>query len=95
MTSSTGNIEPIARDICARQFARHGAHGVELATDVDRFWHCVASEMEAGRIDDDGNLMPAPNHDERLKAYRDWYLESSSLAVTMDRYRHLFPSDGG
>jgi hypothetical protein len=72
MTSSTDNIEPIARDICARQLARHGACGVELAADVDRYWHCVAAEMEAGRVDDDGNLIPAPNHDEGLKAYRDW-----------------------
>jgi hypothetical protein len=72
MTSSTDNIEPIARDICARQLARHGASGAELAADVDRFWHCVAAEMEAGRVDDHGNLIPAPDHDAGLKAYRDW-----------------------
>ena len=26
MTSSTDNIEAVARDICSRQLARHGAH---------------------------------------------------------------------
>jgi hypothetical protein len=72
MTSSTDNIEAVARDICARQLARHGATGAELAAEVDRYWHCVAAEMEAGWVDDDGNLVPAHDHDEGLKAYRDW-----------------------
>jgi hypothetical protein len=72
MTPSTDNIEPIARDICARQLARHGASGAELAANVDRYWHCVAAEMEAGWIDDEGKLMPAPDHDVGLNAYRDW-----------------------
>ncbi|MBT8004185.1 MAG: hypothetical protein HN578_14835 [Rhodospirillales bacterium] len=72
MTPSTSNIEAVARDICARQLARHGASGAALAADVDRYWHCVAAKMEAGWVNDDGNLMPAPDHDEGLKAYRDW-----------------------
>ena len=72
MTSSTDNIEAVARDICSRQLGRHGATGAALAADVDRLWHCVAAEMEAGWVDDVGNLMPAPDHDEGLKAYRDW-----------------------
>jgi hypothetical protein len=72
MTSFTGNIEAVARDICAKQLARHGASGATLAADVDRFWHCVAAEIEAGRVDDDGKLIPASDHDEGLRAYRDW-----------------------
>ena len=72
MTSSTSNIEAVARDICAKQLSRHGACGAELATDVDRYWHCVAAELEAGLIDDAGDRMPAPDLDERLEAYRDW-----------------------
>ena len=72
MTSSTSNIEAVARDICAKRLARHGAHGAELAANVDRYWHCVAAKIEAGWVDDDGNFMPAPDHDEGLKAYRDW-----------------------
>ena len=46
--------------------------GAELASDVDRYWHCVAAELEAGQTDDVGNLMPAPDLGERLEAYRDW-----------------------
>ena len=72
MTSSTDNIEPIARDICSKALVRHGASGAELAADVDRYWHCVAAYIEAGRVDDDGNLIPAADHDEGLQDYRDW-----------------------
>ncbi len=66
------NIEAVARDICLRQLSRHSACGAELASDVDRYWHCVAAELEAGQTDDAGNLMPAPDLGERLEAYRDW-----------------------
>ena len=66
------NIEAVARDICSRQLSRHGAFGAKLATDVDRFWHCVAAELEAGQIGDAANLMPKPSLEDRLEAYRDW-----------------------
>jgi hypothetical protein len=56
MTSSTSNIEAVARDICAKQLARHGGCGAELAVNVDRYWHCVAAELEAGLIDDIGEV---------------------------------------
>jgi hypothetical protein len=72
MTSSTSNIEAVARDICSRRLSRHGASGAELATDVDRFWHCVAAELEAGHIDDAGDPLPDISLDEGLEAYRDW-----------------------
>ena len=52
MTSSTGNIEAVARGICSQQLSRHGGCGANPATYVDRYWHCVAAELEAGLIDD-------------------------------------------
>jgi hypothetical protein len=55
MTTTTSNIEAVARGICSRQLSRHGASGAVLAADVDRYWHCVAAELEAGHIGDDGN----------------------------------------
>ncbi len=55
MTSSMSNIEAVARDICAKQLASHGGYDAEHAADVDRYWHCVAAELEAGLIDDAGN----------------------------------------
>ena len=55
MASSTNNLEAVARDICAKQLARHGGRDAEHAANVDRYWHCVAAELEAGLIDDAGN----------------------------------------
>ncbi len=57
MTSSTSNIEAVARDICSQQLSRHGACGAEL---------------EVGQIDDDGHPVPDISLDEGLVAYRDW-----------------------
>ena len=72
MTSSTNNIEAVARDICFKQLSRHGASGAELIFIVDRFWHCVPAELDAGLIDDNGDPLPERGLDEGLEAYRDW-----------------------
>ena len=72
MNSLMSNIEAVARDICAKQLARHGGRDAEHADDVDRYWHCVAAELEAGLIDDTGNPMPERGFEDGLAAYRDW-----------------------
>jgi hypothetical protein len=72
MTSSTNNIEAVARDICSKQLSRHVGRGAKLAADVDRYWHCVAAELEAGLIDDNGEPVPGTDFGEGLEAYRDW-----------------------
>ena len=61
----------VARHICAQQLGRARILPDELRSAVDRYWPCVAAEIEAGLIDESGNLLP---HDfERgLEAYRDW-----------------------
>ena len=70
MTDSTSNIEAVARDICLKQLSRFG--GGELAADVDRYWHCVAAQLETGQIDETGNRVTAFNLEKSLAAYRDW-----------------------
>ena len=72
MTSSTSNIEAVARDICSKKLASHGAYGTNPAVYIDRYWHCVAAELEAGLIDDNGDPIPGIGLDEGLAAYRDW-----------------------
>lgn len=72
MTSSISNIEAVARGICTKQLSRHGACGTNPAIYVDRYWHCVAAELEAGLIDNNGDLLPDPEFAEGLEAYRDW-----------------------
>jgi hypothetical protein len=74
MTSSTNNLEAVARDICAKQLSRNGGYGEELAANVDRYWHCVAAELEAGLIDDVENPVPERGFEDGLAAYRDWCL---------------------
>jgi hypothetical protein len=74
MTSSIHNIEAVARGICSKQLLQHGGCGANPATYVDRYWHCVAAELEAGLIDDNGELMSKPDLDKGLEVYRDWCL---------------------
>ena len=66
------NIEAVARDICSKQLPRVGNSGEELAADVDRYWHCVAAELESGQIDEAGNQVRDFSLEEGLGAYRDW-----------------------
>ena len=66
MYKSTDNIKPIARDICTQQLSATGLLEIELDTAVDKFWHCVAAQLEAGLLDKKCGI------EEELAAYRDW-----------------------
>jgi hypothetical protein len=68
---TTSNIEPLARALCERDLRLAGTAEINLAAAVDRYWHCVASLIESGLIDDNGGFVP---HDlgTGLAAYRDW-----------------------
>jgi hypothetical protein len=69
---STANIEPLARSICERQLRDGGAViEADIPPAVDRLWHVVASQIEAGLIDDDGRDV-AHSYEDGLEAFRDW-----------------------
>jgi len=73
MSGNLSNIEAIARAICERQIKIHDAADTQrLGAEVDRYWHCVAAELEAGLIDENGDLVPESDPDLALGAYRDW-----------------------
>jgi hypothetical protein len=72
MSGPTSNIEAVARDICSKQLSHFGSTGAELAADVDRYWHCVAAQLESGQIDETGDRMTAFDLEKSLTAYRDW-----------------------
>jgi hypothetical protein len=72
MISSLNNIEAIARDICLKTYSCQSDSIEELATDIDRFWHCVAAELESGLIDGAGNRLKEFSLEEGIAAYRDW-----------------------
>ena len=72
MSSSKSNIEAVARDICLKLLSRVGVSGGELAADIDRYWHCVAAELESGQINETGNSVKNFCLEEGLVAYHDW-----------------------
>lgn len=56
--SRYGNIEPIARELCARGLMEAGVERGEIKDLVERFWPAVAAELAAGLRDDDGRIVP-------------------------------------
>lgn len=73
MNTFSSNIEPIARAICENSaHALWNGEPERLASHVERCWHCVAAELEAGLIDETGALLPDANYEAGVAAYRDW-----------------------
>ena len=72
MSGPTSNIEAVARDICAKQLSRFDISAEKLAIDVDRYWHCVAAQLESGQVDETGDQITPFDFDKSLEAYRDW-----------------------
>lgn len=68
----TENIEAVARNICAKKLSRTCHSDEQLAADVDRYWHCVAAQLESGQIDETGNEVLPFDFNTSLEAYRDW-----------------------
>ncbi len=69
--ASTSNIEPYARALCENLLRRPGDDEASLAAAVDRYWHCVAAQIDAGLIDDDGRAVPH-SQEQDIAAYQDW-----------------------
>ena len=66
------NIEIVARDICARLYSKHWPPGPALDADIDRHWHIVAAQLEAGLIAEDGAEIVPSDIDRERAAVRDW-----------------------
>jgi hypothetical protein len=81
MPAAWSNIEVVARDLCERQLRATGPCGDTLFAAVDRYWHCVAAEMEAGLIDEQGNRLRPADFDRDIEAYRDWRLRHPTYIV--------------
>lgn len=72
MNAGWDNIEAVARAVCERELRATGMGTNVLPTAVDRYWHCVAAEIESGLIDERGNRLRPHDADRDLEAYRDW-----------------------
>ena len=73
MTTTSSNIEPLAREIaeriCRQTEPQMTAQGV--AAWVDTHWQCAAAELEAGLLNDDGSRIPEANWKLGLAVYRE------------------------
>jgi hypothetical protein len=73
------NIEPLARDLCERVCRQSEVLNPsnppmtpeQVAAWVDARWECVAAELEAGMLDDDGAPIPGASWQLGLAAYRE------------------------
>jgi hypothetical protein len=73
MSGQRSNIEAVARAICERQYRERNTSDLRrLNAEVDRYWHCVAAELEAGLIDETGSPCMAFDYTISIAAYRDW-----------------------
>ena len=81
MPKNRSNLQPVARDICARLYGLQGVPGAAMNADVDRHWHVVAAQLEAGLIDETGAQIAPFDFDRELEAYRDWRARHSEYVV--------------
>ena len=73
MKKAENNIETIARALCERQLRDMAVVAENTAAGVDRYWPCLAAEIEAGLIDAAGNRLAPFNFEASQAAYRDWF----------------------
>jgi len=81
MPTAWSNIEVVARHLCERQLRAAATCGAELSAAVDRYWHCIAAEIEAGLIDEQGKRLQSADFNRDLEAYRDWRLRHPTYTV--------------
>ena len=73
MGSWRGNIDAVARAVCAKMLAGDDISEEKLATDVDMWWHLVAAELECGVIDESGEYVGGEiDWNRKMDGYRDW-----------------------
>ena len=81
MQTSLGNVETVARAICARQYAEHWPSGPANDAAIERHWHVVAALLEAGLIDETGTPTGPLDLDRERAAYRDWRIRHPEYVV--------------
>jgi hypothetical protein len=76
-----GNIEVVARAICARLYARHWPPRPRTDADIERHWHVVAARLEAGLIDETGKDTGPFALEPDIAAYGDWHARHPDYVV--------------
>ena len=67
MSGSTANIEAVARAICANVLGGEETSDEPLADDVEMYWLVVATELEAGLIDETGEYVGEPGWTRKMQ----------------------------
>lgn len=75
------NLEPVARMFCERQLRMAGTDPRTLTAAVDKYWHCVAAEIEAGLVDEHGKRLWPQDAECGVQAYREWRLRHPTYRV--------------
>ncbi len=91
MAGSTDNIEAVARAVCAKSLAHDGKSDEQLATDVEMYWHVVASYLEAGVMDEAGREIGNLSWDEKLDVTADWLRRHPETAAAWRKARYGSP----
>lgn len=73
MATTGSNIEPLAREIAERIYRRSEPQvtAQKIAAWVHSHWQCVAADLEAGLLNDDGSRITGVNWELGLAAYRE------------------------
>jgi hypothetical protein len=69
---SRSNLEAAARAIAEQICLRNPRAGEDVPAWVDGHWHCVAAELEAGLLDDNGLPLPGYTVEKAILAVLDW-----------------------
>ena len=91
MDGPTGNIEAVARAVCAKSLAHDGKSEEQLATDVEMYWHVVASNLEAGVMDEFGGEIGVLSWDDKLDITGDWLRRHPESAAAWRKARYRSP----
>lgn len=78
MENVSSNIEAVARALCERQLRAIATVTDDVTPLVDRYWHCIAAELEAGIIDTNGERLKPFDFEINRAAYRDWISRHSA-----------------
>ncbi len=85
-------MEAVARAICSKTLARAGKSEEELAFEVDMYWHIVAAEMEAGVIDETGEVVGSEmDWKRKMEFYRDWMRRHPESRAVWETVRYGEP----
>ena len=95
MAGWSDNIEAVARALCAKRLARDEWSEEKLAFEVDKWWHLVAAEIEAGVVDETGEFVGGEmGWKRKMDGYHDWMCRHPESRAVWETARFGAPLSG-